>query len=183
MDSKERFTGVQYDVEPYLLKNWEKDQANIVEQWMESVRVWIEYSESLDLPIGAAVPFWLQEIRHSAMGEEIPLSEWMVDRFDYLAIMAYRNDADQAYDISRVILAESDRKNKNVWVGVELGKSNEGPGVSFYDKTVVSFVNETKALDKLAGRHTSFSGIAIHSFDTWYNKLKLTKIAFNSETE
>ncbi|MNI07467.1 hypothetical protein D3C73_604760 [compost metagenome] len=181
VDPQERFTGVQYDVEPYLLKNWKKDQASIVEQWMESVRVWIEYSQSIDLPVGAAVPFWLNKISHPAMGEDILLSEWMVDKFDYLAIMAYRNDAEQVYDISRVILAESDRQKKNVWVGVELGESTEGPGVSFYDKTVISFVNETKALDKLAGRHTSFSGIAIHSFDSWYNKLKLTKIAFDSE--
>ncbi|MOA05187.1 hypothetical protein D3C78_1247760 [compost metagenome] len=164
-----------------MLKNWKKDQASIVEQWMESVRVWIEYSQSIDLPVGAAVPFWLNKISHPAMGEDILLSEWMVDKFDYLAIMAYRNDAEQVYDISRVILAESDRQKKNVWVGVELGESTEGPGVSFYDKTVISFVNETKALDKLAGRHTSFSGIAIHSFDSWYNKLKLTKIAFDSE--
>ncbi|SDF08999.1 hypothetical protein SAMN04488542_105193 [Fontibacillus panacisegetis] len=183
VDPKERFTGVQYDVEPYLLKNWKKDQASIVEQWMESVRVWIEYSQSVDLPIGAAVPFWLHEISHPAMGVDIPLSEWMVDKFDYLAIMAYRNDAERVYDISRLILAESDRKKKNVWVGIELGKSNEGPGVSFHDKSVISFVNETNKLEKLAGRHTSFSGIAIHSYDTWYNKLMLTKTALNKENK
>ncbi|MNZ47650.1 hypothetical protein D3C78_653730 [compost metagenome] len=178
---EEQFTGIQYDVEPYLLKNWKKDQASIVEEWMEGVRVWIEYSQSADLQIGAAVPFWLHEIRHSALGSDVPLSEWMVDKFDYLAIMAYRNEAEQVYDISREILAESDHKKKQVWIGIELGKSNEGPGVSFHDKSVISLVKEMKQLEKTAGKHQSFSGIAIHSYDTWYNKLMLTKTARNSE--
>lgn len=178
---KERFSGIQYDVEPYLLKNWEKDKVSIVEQWMEGMRVWVEYGQLANLEIGAAVPFWLDGIKYTGLEGDAPLSEWAADKFDYLAIMAYRNEADRVYDISKTILAESDRKKKKVWVGIELGKSNEGPGVSFHEKSVLALAREMSKLQKLAEQHESFAGIAIHSYDTWYNKIMLTKIAQASE--
>lgn len=174
---QERFTGIQYDVEPYLLKDWEKEKDDIVEQWMEGMRVWIEYSQLANLEIGAAVPFWLDGIKYVGLEGESPLSEWAADKFDYLAIMAYRNEADRVYDISKTILAESDRKKKQVWIGIELGKSNEGPGISFHDKSMIALTREMSKLQKLASQHESFAGIAIHSYDTWYNKMMLTKMA------
>ncbi|UMV46796.1 hypothetical protein LMZ02_25515 [Paenibacillus macerans] len=169
---EERFKGVQFDVEPYLLKTWTKERESIVEQWMEGIRAWTETAKYNNLQIGAAVPFWLDEIDHPSKSVPLPLGNWMVDRFDYLAIMAYRDTAGRSYELARTTLSEADRQKKQVWVGVELGESTEGPGVSFHGQPLASLNREMKQLEKLGGRHASFAGVAVHSYESWNSKLR-----------
>lgn len=165
---EEKFTGVQFDVEPYLLDNWETRKASIVEQWVENIRVWVEAGKGSDFEIGAAVPFWLNDINYP--GSKARLNQWMLEKFDYVAIMSYRDEADRIYQAARATLEEGDRKKKQVWVGVEVGKSKEGPGVSFHEKPFVSLIGEMNKLVKLVKDHSSFAGIAVHSYEPWRNK-------------
>ncbi|MGZ7443832.1 hypothetical protein [Paenibacillus sp. TH7-28] len=169
---EERFKGVQFDVEPYLLKTWTKERESIVEQWMEGIRAWTETAKYNNLQIGAAVPFWLDEIDHPSESVQMPLGDWMVSQFDYLAIMAYRDKAGRSYELSRTTLSEADRQGKQVWVGVELGESTEGPGVSFHKQPLASLTLEIKQLEKLGGQHASFAGVAVHSYESWKDKLR-----------
>ena len=168
---EERFAGVQLDVEPYLLDRWQHDQETVIEQWMEGIRIWTEEARYNDLAIGAAVPFWLDRIDHPSGALQLPLGDWMVDQFEYLAIMAYRDAAGRIYEISQRTLNEADRQKKQVWVGVELGESREGPGVSFHDLPLASLDREMKRLEELGKRHGSFAGIAVHSYEAWHRKL------------
>lgn len=170
--AEERFAGVQLDVEPYLLDRWQTDREAVVEQWVESVRAWTEEAEYNGLAIGAAVPFWLDQIDHPSGTLELPLGDWMVARFDYLAIMAYRDAAGRIYEISQRTLNEADRQNKRVWVGVELGESGEGPGVSFHERPLASLNRELNRLEELGRKHDSFAGIAVHSYEAWNRKLR-----------
>lgn len=170
-DPNERFAGVQLDVEPYLLDRWQKDQAAVVEQWMEGVRTWTEEARYNDLAIGAAVPFWLDQIDHPSGTVKLALGDWMVNQFDYLAVMAYRDAAGRIYEISQRTLREADRQNKRVWVGVELGESREGPGISFHEQPLAALNREMKRLEELGRKHGSFAGIAVHSYEAWHRKL------------
>ncbi|GIP58015.1 hypothetical protein MKX50_15840 [Paenibacillus sp. FSL W8-0186] len=173
---EERFAGVQFDVEPYLLKSWGTKQDAMVEQWMESARIWVERAQRDQLKIGAAVPFWLNGIEHEELGKGRDLRQWMVDKFDYVAIMAYRDAAEAIYEVSRATLEEADERNKQVWVGVELTKSQEGPGVSFYEQPLESVTQELDKLVSLVGKHSSFKGVAVHSYESWRDKQE-TKVA------
>ncbi|AZK47010.1 hypothetical protein [Paenibacillus lentus] len=173
---EERFAGVQFDVEPYLLTSWSTEQEAMVEQWMESARVWVESAQRDQLKIGAALPFWLNGIEHEELGEGRDLRQWMVDKFDYVAIMAYRDAAEAIYEVARATLEEADEQNKQVWVGVELNESMEGPGVSFYEQPLPSVKQELNELVSLVDKHSSFEGIAVHSYESWRNKHE-TKIA------
>ncbi|MNJ36966.1 hypothetical protein D3C77_317710 [compost metagenome] len=177
---EERFAGVQLDVEPYLLKGWSTEQASIVEQWMESARVWVENAERDQLTIGAAVPFWLDGVEHEELGEGNDLRRWMVDKFDYVAIMAYRDSAEAIYNVSRTTLEEADKQKKQVWVGVELGQSTEGPGVSFHEQSLSSVHQEINKLIPLVNRHSSFEGVAVHNYEAWRTKQE-TKVAHKEE--
>lgn len=168
---EERFTGIQFDVEPYLLKNWDASRSAIIEQWMEGIRVWVESAKRSNLVVGAAVPFWLEQIEYPGVGVKVPFIEWIVDKFDYLAIMAYRDAANRVYELSLPTLEEADRQKKKVWIGIELGASKEGAGVSFHEKPVSTLNLEVYKLMNLGEKHSSFSGVAIHSYDTWRNKL------------
>ncbi|WP_410768201.1 hypothetical protein [Fontibacillus sp. BL9] len=168
---EERFGGVQFDVEPYLLDDWEKRQASIVKEWVENIHRWIEAGKDGGIEVGAAVPFWLDGIDYPGADKKIPLNRWMVDKFDYVAIMAYRDEAGRIYTAAKATLEEGDRQNKDVWVGVELGKSKEGPGVSFHGKSFHVLTGEMNKLVRLVKGHSSFAGIAIHSYEPWRDKL------------
>ncbi|MEF2964521.1 hypothetical protein V3851_01655 [Paenibacillus sp. M1] len=170
-DPEERFTGIQFDVEPYLLKDWKNDQAAVVEQWAENAGNWIEKGKEGGLEVGAAVPFWLDGIDYAGPDGEIPLNRWMVDTFDYVAIMAYRDEADRIYSAAKTTLEEGDREQKPVWIGVELGESEEGPGVSFYERSFTFLTGEINKLVRKVKGHDSFAGIAIHSYEPWREKI------------
>ncbi|GIP51937.1 MULTISPECIES: SGNH/GDSL hydrolase family protein [Paenibacillus] len=168
---EERFTGVQFDVEPYLLDDWQKRQTAIVKEWVENARSWTQSAKEMDLEIGAAVPFWLNDIDYPGAEKKKPLNRWMVEEFDYVAIMAYRDEADRIYTAAKATLEEGDRQKKPVWVGVELGKSKEGPGVSFHGKSFTFLTGEINKLVRMVKGHSSFAGIAIHSYEPWRDKL------------
>lgn len=172
---EERFSGIQFDVEPYLLDDWRTRQTAIVKEWVANARIWIDKAKASDLEIGAAVPFWLNDIEYPGTEGKgsggIKMNRWMVDQFDYVAIMAYRNEADKIYQVAEPTLEEGDRQNKEVWVGVELGKTKEGPGVSFHGRSFVFLNGEINKLVKRVKKHSSFAGIAVHSFEPWRDKL------------
>ncbi len=168
---EERFAGVQFDVEPYLLDNWEKRQASIVKEWVENAQSWTRKAKEMDLEIGAAVPFWLDDLDVPGADREIPLNRWMIEKFDYVAIMAYRDEADRIYTAAKATLEEGDRHKKPVWIGVELGESKEGPGVSFHERSFTFLTGEITKLVRLVKGHSSFAGIAIHSYEPWRDKL------------
>lgn len=169
-EQDERFTGIQFDVEPYLLDDWDKRQTSIVTEWVENIRLWIDTGKESGLEIGAAVPFWLDGIGYPGVDKKISLNQWMVDKFDYVAIMAYRDEADRIYKAAKETLEEGDRQNKEVWIGVELGESKEGPGVSFHERSFAFLTGEINKLVKQVKDHSSFAGIAIHSYEPWRAK-------------
>ncbi|MBP1999382.1 hypothetical protein J2Z69_000401 [Paenibacillus shirakamiensis] len=168
---EERFVGVQFDVEPYLLKQWKKSQDVVVQEWMGNIRAWMDQAKASDLKVGVAVPFWLNDVMNPNGGGTQPLSDWMISKVDYLAIMAYRDQADQIYQVSEHMLNEADKQNKQIWVGVELAKSEEGPGVSFHTSTNQHLNQQLDQLVELSDKHPSFVGVAMHSYEAWESKM------------
>ena len=59
---EEKFEGVQFDVEPYVLRRWGREQAQVVEEWSANMEVWVQEAKRQGLTFSAAVPFWLDSI-------------------------------------------------------------------------------------------------------------------------
>lgn len=166
--AEERFAGIQFDVEPYQLKRWERDQAGVVEEWSRNMQEWTDKAREGGLYMSAAVPFWLGKIETE---DGRGLSRWMLERFDALAVMSYRDSGTQMVDLSRGMLNEADRLGKSVWIGMELGETKEGDHVSFFRKPVTVMEEEMKNAYRLSEVHTSFAGLAIHHYEAWIEKI------------
>ncbi|MBG9792223.1 hypothetical protein ABD76_06790 [Paenibacillus dendritiformis] len=166
---EERFGGVHFDVEPYLLPGWKEEQARVVKEWTDSMDRWIREAREAGLFIAADVPFWLDKI--PAPGEDVSMSVWVQERFDAITIMAYRNHVNAIYDVAAADLSIGERLNRPVLVGVELGQTDEGESVSFHGQPEHYFDYHLRAVEQQGGGHPSFAGVAIHHLRAWYDKV------------
>ena len=93
---QERFDGIQFDVEPYLLGendplSWEKDMDEIWKQYIQNIASWqaevdtYNQQNNEDMKFGVAIPFWLEPTASRPMLDHRQIQ----DMVDYIAVMAY----------------------------------------------------------------------------------------------
>lgn len=165
---EERFDGVQFDVEPYVRERWEQEQQQVVEEWSSNMEAWAREAGRQGLLVSAAVPFWLDTVPGpSGVGS---FSRWILSRVDAIAVMAYRDDGEQMYELSRQELEQADELGKQVWIGMELGNTDEGEHLTFYSKSEKFMDDEAQQAASLGSKHSSFAGLAVHHYQAWVDK-------------
>ncbi len=123
----ERFDGIRYDNEPYLLPEFSGIQKeSIIEQYLELLSQSNEVAESAGLEFGADIPFWFDQ--KNEFFEPIteihnrPLTEFILDVVDNIGIMDYRTSAYGADGVIAHALGElryASEKGKKVFIGLE----------------------------------------------------------------
>ncbi|WP_054957751.1 hypothetical protein [Paenibacillus dakarensis] len=162
---EERFTGIHIDVEPHVLKEWNTDRSSLIYQWQDSIRFLVSGAHKLSLPITADIPFWLHT--YKLPDNSMSMSRWLMSEVDAVAIMAYRDQAANIYNLAVPEMTEAAELGKKAIIAVETKASNEGAFITFYEEGS-SFMNEQlKLVDAMASRHTSFKGFAIHEYRAW----------------
>lgn len=172
-EKSERFAGVHLDVEPYILGQWSTDYQKTVDSYQDMVLFAAAESDSLGMEFSLDMPFWFdQRLYHNPYGEGI-LSEWLIDQADSVTIMAYRNKANGRNGMIRLAQSEVDyaeSAGKRIRVAAETGKSSEGAHLSFYGMDD-NYMEEQLKMTEQAFNHTdSFSGLAIHSLESWMKR-------------
>ncbi|MGC3974017.1 MAG: hypothetical protein QM771_06490 [Nitrospira sp.] len=106
-------SGIQLDIEPYLLPGFLDDDAQLRRYLgtIETVSEAIQGRATLSI----VIPFWLAT---PTVGGQ-PLAYAVMDRADEVAVMSYRTDLDEAQDIAEDILRYGDVIDKPVWLAVE----------------------------------------------------------------
>lgn len=162
------FSGLHFDIEPYALSEWTKDNKKILESWMDNLRLIEKETKGSGLKIAIDVPFWLNTI--NVPGKDYSMSAWMLEKFDCLVIMNYRNYALGSNGIvknAQAILREASTLKKKVVVAVETLESKEGPRVSFYSMRSEVMEKELQSAHNQLAHYTSYAGFAIHDFKSW----------------
>ncbi|AWP28560.1 hypothetical protein AWU65_19395 [Paenibacillus glucanolyticus] len=167
---EEKFEGVQFDVEPYVLRRWDREQVQVVEEWSANMKVWVQEAERQNLPLSAAVPFWLDSIPGPKGENSDSFSRWMIQNTDAIAVMAYRDSGEQMYELSKEELKQADELGKSVWIGMELGDTEEGEHLTFFTKSEQEMEDEALSAAKLGSDHSSFAGLAVHHYQAWVHK-------------
>ncbi|MBX4149720.1 hypothetical protein K1X09_20615 [Paenibacillus lautus] len=167
---EEKFEGVQLDVEPYVLRRWGREQAQVVEEWSANMEVWVQEAKRQGLTFSAAVPFWLDSIPGPRSADADSFSRWMIENTDAIAVMAYRDSGEQMYELSKEELEQADELGKSVWIGMELGDTEEGEHLTFFAKSEQEMEDEALRAAKLGSDHNSFAGLAVHHYQAWVHK-------------
>lgn len=161
----ERFTGIHVDIEPHVLPEWRANPASVIPQWQENVRYLVGEAHSLNLPIGSDMTFWLHT--YQLPDQSMSVSRWMIQQFDQIAIMAYRDQADNIYNLAAAELTEADELGKEALIAVETKSSNEGNYITFFEEGTTYMEEQLSKVYTKAQKHTSFSGIAVHDYRYW----------------
>ncbi|MFY0543761.1 hypothetical protein [Brevibacillus sp. H7] len=173
VEEHERFSGIHLDIEPYLLPQWKRHRNDVVHEWMEVTSRIVPYIKtSVGLTAGADLPFWLDIIP----GEKFstPLSTWMINEFDHVTVMAYRNKATDTDGIVTHVKQEleaASARNKKVIVAVNIRQTNESEKVSFAKKGKAEMQRQLDIADTHLRPYPSYAGQAIHDYESWKHAL------------
>ncbi|MGG1660839.1 hypothetical protein [Brevibacillus sp. NRS-1366] len=166
----EKFSGIHFDIEPYLLPEWKTDQASVVSQWKENVAAYTERVKQYPaLEIGCDIPFWLDKI-YLPDDSSTALSKWLISKHDHVTIMSYRDRVEGPNSISSLVTEEigwADELGKKIVLAVETKESSEGNYISFYEEGKAYMDQMLSRLSELMSSHPSFAGTAIHSYEHW----------------
>ena len=163
----ERIRGIQLDIEPYLLPEWEEDRERIVREWQANIDAFLrEAKRDSDLIVSAAIAFWLDEI---PTGNGQPLSDWMMERFDTLVLMGYRDKAEGSNGILELIaqeMEEARKQQKKVLVAVNMKEMDESH-TSFAEEGTAEMEKQLDVVAQTLADNPSFQGVAIHDYRYW----------------
>ncbi|TQR41757.1 copper amine oxidase N-terminal domain-containing protein [Paenibacillus popilliae] len=168
VEAEARFAGLHFDIEPYRLSEWKKDNKVLLESWMDNLRLIEKETKEDDLKITMDVPYWLNTIK--VPGTDYSMSAWLLEKFDCLVIMNYRNHAvgkNGIVENAQAMLREASTLKKQIVIAVETAKSAEGPRTSFYSMSNEAMEKELQAAHNQLTRYASYAGFAVHDFKSW----------------
>ena len=166
----EQFAGIHFDIEPYVMDAWDHDRATVLKEWSASAKEYISYAKNKGFIIGSSLPFWTDQ---SAVEAHYPgFYKEMIDRQDYVTLMAYRNNALGSNSITQ--LTEGEMKyasSPKVEIGVEL-LPNSVDYLSFHNRSTADMEKELASVRNYYTQLKSkgFKGMTIHDYEEWKAK-------------
>ncbi len=165
----EQIKGIHLDVEPYLLPQWESDQTRVLREWQKNVRTFVaEAKQAGDLQVSAAIAFWLDSIPTPDQ-PDVPLSKWLIEQFDAICIMAYRDTLEGSNGIVALVekeMNQADELGKPVLITVNIKRTGLDLE-SYAEEGAAEMDRQLKLLPSYLGNHPSYAGTAVHDYRNW----------------
>jgi hypothetical protein len=165
-----RPAGLHLDVEPYLLSQWQTDQANTITQYLnllsEVKQKLTAFNSGLRLTVD--IPFWFDTITATYQSKTKPLHQHVQDIADRVVIMDYRDVAEGADGI--IIHAQNEIDygesiTKEVIIGVETNDAAPEPEkVTFFEEGEAVMEQELALVAQHYQSSPAFGGFAIHDY-------------------
>ncbi|QNB00847.1 hypothetical protein [Massilia sp. Se16.2.3] len=174
---EERFDGINVDIEPHILAEWSTRKMELLAHFVDlsGALMRAKHASGQDLPLGPAIPFWLDGILLDHGGEKKPVSEHVQDLYDYVALMDYRDHAlggDGIVSHAMDELAYADKVGKRVLIGVET-LPNSIKKVSFEHLKEADMERELGLTAQQVGAMKPFGGFVIHHYGQYRRWLGL----------
>ncbi len=173
----ERFDGVNVDFEPYILEQWPEQKPQLLRQFLDLGQALMDLKRASGqtLVVGPAIPFWFDGIELEWRGVAKPVSEHVLDIYDYAALMDYRDHAEGRDGIISNAMDEmnyAQRLNKKLVIGVEV-TPNKIQKVSFDHLTERDLERELSLTVRAFRGRRAFAGFAIHhlqGYQAWLSR-------------
>lgn len=174
---EERFDGINVDIEPHILDEWATRKMALLGEFvaLSDTLMGAKRASGQALPMGPAIPFWLDGLHIEWKGQTKPVSQHVQDIYDYVALMDYRDKAAGGDGIVSHAMDElryAERIEKRVLIGVET-LPNAIKKVSFHHLKEADMERELGATARSVGAMQPFGGFVIHhygSYRTWLGR-------------
>jgi hypothetical protein len=174
---EERFDGINLDIEPHILAEWSSRKMELLAGFVDLsdalMRVKAESGQTL--PMGPAIPFWLDGIQLEWQGKRKPVSQHVQDIYDYVALMDYRDHAEGGDGLVSHAMDElhyGEAIGRPVLIGIET-LPNELRKVSFHHLGEADLERELAATSRSVGKMRAFGGYVIHHYAAYRRWLGL----------
>jgi len=110
----EQLAGIQYDIEPYLIKGYSLAPETWAKAYVETIQ---QLSESVSLPLEVVIPFWwqFQTINNKAM------LDYLAPYVQSINVMNYRTNVAMLHHFAQPILNWGQQNNIDVNIALEVG--------------------------------------------------------------
>ncbi|HBF50385.1 MAG TPA: hypothetical protein DDX04_08480 [Massilia sp.] len=174
---EERFDGINVDIEPHILDEWSTRKMALLGEFiaLSDALMATKRASGQTLPLGPAIPFWLDGMRLDYKGQTKPVSQHVQDIYDYVALMDYRDHAGGGDGIVSHAMDElqyAERIGRRVLIGVET-LPNAIKKVSFHHLKEADMERELKATAQEVGAMQPFGGFVIHHYGSYRKWLGL----------
>lgn len=172
----ERFDGINLDIEPHILDEWDTQKMALLHTFIELSAAFMDLKARAkqDLLVGPAIPFWWDNIPIEWRGRKRALSEHVQDLYDYVALMDYRDHAEGSDGIISHGIDElryAHKTGKQVLIGIET-TPNDIRKVSFNHLKEADMERELALTEKNFGLSPAFGGFVLHHYAGYRKWLK-----------
>ncbi|MGP4039717.1 hypothetical protein ACTWP4_07425 [Gracilibacillus sp. D59] len=174
---EEQFDGIQFDIEPYLLDEWDTDgRGQLIQEYLNVLKVLNHmadaYGKNHDFDFMAAIPFWFDGERYETTyhGKTKPLSDHVMDIVSNVALMAYRDFAEGRDSIIYHTEHEVEYANEigaKAVIGVETQYLEPYEKVSFFEEGETYMNNQLQIVDQIYFDQLGYGGQAIHKYQSY----------------
>jgi hypothetical protein len=177
---KEKFRGFQYDVEPYLLDEYQKgDKAGVLGNFVNLVDETVEWLKESDLQLSVVIPEFydgtnLETPKFFYAGTNTYAINHLLNILDRrpeskIIIMSYRNWSlgdDSTVDISKnEVIAANNRKTKII-IAQETGDVKPSY-ITFYNTSKQYYKRQVTSVQIALSGNKSFGGMATHYVNSY----------------
>lgn len=167
----ERFDGINLDIEPHILPQWGGQRLALLAGFLDMSRAIMaaKRQSGQTLPIGPAIPFWLDGMALEWQGRRKPANEHVQDVYDYVALMDYRDHAlgpDGIVSHGADEIAYGKAIGRPVWLGIET-LPNELKKVSFEHLREADLERELGLAQRSFEDNPAFGGFVIHHYSQY----------------
>ncbi len=161
-----QFHAIQFDIEPYLLSQWNTNSASVIAQWTTNITTAVQAAHGAGLQLMVTVPFWLDQFQ-APNGQ--PLGLWMSEATDATVVMAYRSSGATVLAVAAQALANGSAAHRPVIIGVDLTAS--GPTTSFADRGAAVMVQQLIDINASLASSPSYAGWSVNDYSAWTSAL------------
>jgi hypothetical protein len=174
---EEGFDGANLDIEPHILAEWSSRKMALLAGFLDlsDALMKAKARSGQQLPIGPAIPFWLDGIQLEWQGRRKPVSQHVQDLYDYVALMDYRDHAEGGDGLVSHAMDElryGEAIGRPVLIGIET-MPNEIKKVSFHHLREADLERELAATSRSVGGMPSFGGYVVHHYAAYRRWLGL----------
>ncbi|WP_026672691.1 hypothetical protein [Alkalihalobacterium bogoriense] len=174
VEENERFVGIQLDIEPYLLPEWEENREEIVRRFQDVI---LDVKQEIPMiSLELAVPFWFVSIDyHNEFGKG-DLGQWAVRNSDQVSVMTYRTELEGENGIFSLFdpfVERAQRENRPIRLAIETMEIDD-ESISFYFHSKETFQQALATLLSHYEKDKTVTGIDIHHYKS-HKELLLDK--------
>ncbi|QGH33455.1 hypothetical protein GI584_05205 [Gracilibacillus salitolerans] len=174
---EEQFDGIQFDIEPYLLDEWDTDgRSQLIQEYLNGLKVLSDkadaYGKSHDFEFMVAMPFWFdgEEYETTYRSKSKPLSDHVMDIVSNVALMAYRDFAEGRDSITYHTEHEVEYANEigaKAVIGVETQYLEPYEKVSFFEEGEAYMNKQLQIVDQIYFGQLGYGGQAVHKYQSY----------------